>query len=107
MNSEIFQAYVEHVPMPMLSPDNIIVLDNLPAYKFSGARKAIERVGTQMMFLPPMRSGKFHSLPVHVEKPTNSSSFRIKKRTAIVVLGNYAVRSVIKDITRSRRTVEA
>ncbi|GCE78998.1 transposase [Komagataeibacter oboediens] len=53
MNSEIFQAYVEHVLVPTLSPGDIIVLDNLPAHKVPGARKAIERVGAQMMFLPP------------------------------------------------------
>ncbi|WP_010511302.1 transposase, partial [Komagataeibacter europaeus] len=53
MNSEIFQAYVEHVLVPTLSPGDIIVLDNLPVHKVPGARKAIERVGAQMMFLPP------------------------------------------------------
>ena len=53
MNSEIFHAYVEHVLVPTLSPGDIIVLDNLPAHKVPGARKAIERVGAQMMFLPP------------------------------------------------------
>lgn len=53
MNSEIFQAYVEHVLVPTLSQGDIVVLDNLPAHKVPGARKAIERVGARMMFLPP------------------------------------------------------
>lgn len=53
MNGEIFQAYVEHVLVPTLSPGDIVVLDNLPAHRMPGARKAIERVGAQMMFLPP------------------------------------------------------
>ena len=53
MNSEIFQAYVEHVLVPTLSPGDVIVLDNLPAHKGPGARKAIERAGARMMFLPP------------------------------------------------------
>ena len=53
MNGEIFQAYVEHVLVPTLNPGDIVVLDNLPAHKMPGARKAIERAGAQMMFLPP------------------------------------------------------
>ena len=44
MNGEIFQAYVEHVLVPTLSPGDIVVLDNLPAHKGPGA---------QMMVLPP------------------------------------------------------
>ncbi len=39
--------------MPTLSPGDIVVLDNLPAHQMPGARKTIERVGAQMMFLPP------------------------------------------------------
>lgn len=53
MNSEIFQAYVEHVLVPTLSPGDIVVLDNLSAHKVPGARKAIEQAGARMMFLPP------------------------------------------------------
>lgn len=53
MNGEIFQAYVEQVLVPTLSPGDIVVLDNLPAHKVPGARKAIEQAGAQMMFLPP------------------------------------------------------
>ncbi len=53
MNRDIFQAYVEHVLVPTLSPGDIVVLDNLPAHKVPGARKAIEQVGARMMFLPP------------------------------------------------------
>ncbi|AOX17778.1 hypothetical protein A0U89_12215 [Kozakia baliensis] len=56
MNNEIFKAYMEHVLVPTLSPDNIVVLDNLPAHKAPRARKAIEQVGAQMIFLLPIVS---------------------------------------------------
>lgn len=36
MNGEIFQAYVEHVLVPTLSPGDVVVLDNLPAHKVPG-----------------------------------------------------------------------
>ncbi|GAA4494921.1 hypothetical protein GCM10023158_14050 [Gluconacetobacter tumulicola] len=48
INGEIFQAYVERVLMPTLSPGDIVVLDNLSAHKIPSARKAIELAGAQI-----------------------------------------------------------
>ena len=45
MNGVIFQAYVEHVLVLTLSPRDIVVLDNLPAHKMPGARKASNERG--------------------------------------------------------------
>ena len=53
MNGKIFQGYVEHILVPTLSPGDIVVLDNLPGHKVPGARKTIERVEAQMVFVPP------------------------------------------------------
>ena len=41
------------VPRPTLAPGDIVILDNLPAHKVSGARAAIERAGATLVFLPP------------------------------------------------------
>lgn len=48
INGEIFQAYVEQVLMPTLSPGDILVLDNLSAHKVPSVRKVIELAGAQI-----------------------------------------------------------
>jgi transposase len=53
MNGEAFTAYAETLLAPTLSPGDIVIMDNLPAHKVSGARAAIERTGATLMFLPP------------------------------------------------------
>ncbi len=53
MNGEAFAAYAENFLAPALSPGDIVVMDNLPAHKVSGARAAIERAGARLLFLPP------------------------------------------------------
>jgi transposase len=53
MNGEAFTAYADTFLAPTLSPGDVVVLDNLPAHKVSGARAAIERAGATLVFLPP------------------------------------------------------
>jgi transposase len=53
MNGTVFLAYVEQVLVPALKPDDIVVMDNLPAHKAAGVREAIERSGATLSFLPP------------------------------------------------------
>jgi len=53
MNGTAFLAYTEQVLAPELRPGDIVVMDNLPSHKISGVREAIEKVGAQLMFLPP------------------------------------------------------
>ena len=45
MNGDAFTAYAETFLAPTLAPGDIVILDNLPAHKVSGARAAIERAG--------------------------------------------------------------
>ncbi len=53
MNGDAFTAYAETFLAPTLAPGDLVILDNLPAHKVSGARTAIERDGASLMFLPP------------------------------------------------------
>ena len=53
MNGDAFTAYAETFLAPTLAPGDIVILDNLPAHKVSGARAAIERAGATLLFLPP------------------------------------------------------
>lgn len=53
MNGEVFLAYVEQFLAPTLKCGDVVVMDNLPAHKFAGIRKAIEKVGAILRYLPP------------------------------------------------------
>jgi transposase len=55
----VFEAYVERVLAPALSPGQIVVLDDLGAHKGKGARELIERRGCELLFLPAYSSPDF------------------------------------------------
>jgi len=48
-----FLAYVEQVLVPTLRRGDVVVLDNLAVHKNPEVRRAIERVGAFLRFLPP------------------------------------------------------
>ena len=49
----VFEAYVERVLTPSLSPGQIVVMDNLSSHKGSRVRQLIEGRGCELMYLPP------------------------------------------------------
>jgi len=53
MNATAFLAYVEQVLVPTLNAGDIVVMDNLPAHKPTGVRRAIEATGALLLYLPP------------------------------------------------------
>ena len=53
MHGAAFLAYVEQVLAPELSQGDVVIMDNLPAHKPKAIRKAIERTGARLLFLPP------------------------------------------------------
>ena len=53
INGQWFQAYVDQVLVPTLSPGDIVVMDNLGSHKGAGVRKAIEATGATLLYLPP------------------------------------------------------
>jgi transposase len=53
INGVWFQAYVDRVLVPTLSPGDIVVMDNLGSHKGAGVRKAIEAAGATLLYLPP------------------------------------------------------
>lgn len=53
INREAFQAYVERVLVPELTPGDVVVMDNLGSHKGPAVRTAIEAAGAQLLFLPP------------------------------------------------------
>ena len=49
---DIFQTYMETQLAPTLKKGDVVVLDNLPAHKRNGARRAVEARGAWLLFLP-------------------------------------------------------
>ena len=53
INRDAFQAYVDQVLVPELTPGDIVVMDNLGSHKGPAVRAAIEAAGARLLFLPP------------------------------------------------------
>ena len=52
-DGDVFLAYWEQVLGPRLRPDDVVVMDNLPAHKVAGVRSLIEARGANLLYLPP------------------------------------------------------
>jgi len=53
INGESFRAYVEQALVPVLSPGDIVIMDNLGSHKGQAVRRAIRAAGARLFFLPP------------------------------------------------------
>lgn len=53
LNGELFRRYVEQHLAPALQPGDILVMDNLACHKVAGVREALQRVGADVLYLPP------------------------------------------------------
>jgi transposase len=52
MDGASFLTYVEHFLVPTLRQGDIVVMDNLASHKVAGVKKAIERAGATLRYLP-------------------------------------------------------
>jgi transposase len=52
MTGEMFRADVEQMLAPSLRPEDVVVLDHLPAHKVIGIHEAIRAVGASVFYLP-------------------------------------------------------
>lgn len=52
INGELFRGWVRHHLVPMLTPDDIVVMDKRDARKVNGARETIEATGARLDDLP-------------------------------------------------------
>jgi len=53
INRVWFQAYVDQVLVPTLSPGDVVIMDNLGCHKGPAVRAAIEVAGAKLLYLPP------------------------------------------------------
>lgn len=52
MDGDMFETYMETQLAPTLKKGEVVILDNLPAHKREGARRAVEKCGAWLLFLP-------------------------------------------------------
>ena len=53
MDGELFLAWVKQGLVPVLRPDDVVILDNLSTHKVAGVREAIAGTGARLEYLPP------------------------------------------------------
>ena len=53
VNRNAFEAFVEQVLVPTLSPGDVVVMDNLSSHKGATVKKRIESAGAMLLYLPP------------------------------------------------------
>src|SRR2546423_955973 len=53
VNRDVFEAFVAQVLVPMLSPGDVVGMDNLSSHKGPRVRQMIEAVGAALVYLPP------------------------------------------------------
>lgn len=56
VNRDVFEAFLEQVLCPRLSPGDVVVLDNLSSHKGTRANALVESRGATLLFLPPYSS---------------------------------------------------
>jgi transposase len=52
-NTDVVNAYFEHVLLPALPPGSVIVLDNARFHQASSTLEIVQAAGHQLFFLPP------------------------------------------------------
>ena len=53
VNRDVFEAFVDQVLAPTLTPGDVVVMDNLSSHKGVRVRELIEARGAALLFLPP------------------------------------------------------
>lgn len=96
INAVAFQAYVEQVLIPELSPGDMVVMDNLGSHKGPQVRAAIEAAGAGLLYLPPY-SPDFNP----IEKAFSKLKALLRKAAARSVAGLWdAIGRLIDGFTQ-------
>ena len=79
MDGDAFETYIETQLAPTLQKGDVVVLDNLPAHNRDSARRAVEKRGAWLLFLPPY-SPDFNPIELAFSK-FKAHMKRLKPRT--------------------------
>jgi transposase len=59
---EVFEAYLERVLAPALSPGQVVVMDNLSAHKGGRIKEILQGRGCELIYLPPYSSPELNPI---------------------------------------------
>jgi transposase len=95
MNGELFLAYVEQCLVPVLKPDDIVVVDNVATHKVAGVAEAIEAAGATLRYLP-----KYSPDLNPIEMPFSKFKAHLRKLAQRTVPGiRRGIRSFLTSLT--------
>jgi transposase len=95
MTGEMFLAYVENCLVPMLRRNDIVMMDNCRVHLGPGIRRAIEKAGATLRYLP-----KYSPDLNPIEMPYSKFKTFLRKVAARTVPGlNRAIRSFIPQLS--------
>jgi len=97
MDAAAFEAYVEHMLVPALPRESIVVMDNLSAHKSPAIARLLHGAGAELWYLPPY-SWDFN--PIELMWAKVKSSLRSAKARIQEELGG-AIAAALSDITSS------
>lgn len=97
MDALAFDAYLEHMLIPALPENAIVVMDNLPAHKVQGVKEKLEKAGVQLLYLPPY-SPDFN--PIELMWSKVKTFLRAAKARTVDEL-QLAVREALSRVTSS------
>jgi transposase len=89
-DSGVFLAYLKHVLIPMLTPGQYVILDNVSFHKNAKVRALIEDAGCYVKYLPPYSPDLnliehwWHSLKTNLRKALSFCNFNLYKAVDFV-----------------------
>jgi transposase len=94
MTGAMFLAYVEHVLVPTLRRNDIVVMDNLQCHKVAGIQETIEKARAKVRYLP-----KYSPDLNPIEMPYSKFKTYLRKVAARTVPALYrAIRSFVPQL---------
>jgi len=94
-NGESFLEYVQACLVPTLSPNDIVIMDNLPVHKVAGVVEAIEAVKAKVIFLPPY-SPDINPIEMFFSKMKSHLRKAAERTTAGLV---QSIRKLLRTVT--------
>jgi transposase len=96
MDEAAFLAYVEQNLLPALSPDDVVVMDNLFTHKTEAVESAFSAAGRKLLYLPPY-SGDYNP----IENMWSKAKTAIRRTGARTLHGlMYAMAEALEGVTQ-------
>jgi transposase len=97
VDAAVFRAYVRHMLVPTLKPNDVVVMDNLSVHKVQGIEAMIVQAGARLIYLPPYSPDWSPIEPCWSKIKTRLRGMKARTREAL----DDALAKVISKISNS------